>query len=143
MSIPRFYCDSISDDVVILSGTEAHHLSHVRRLNVGDIVEVFDGRGKICTAAISEISKQNAKLAIKQTQQFSPEQTNRIVIAAAIAKGSRFDWLVGKCSELGIDRIIPVIFARTVKLSAGTQTVDRLKKLAIESSKQCQRLFLH
>ena len=69
-------------------------------------------------------------------------QTGRVIIAASVAKGDRFDWLVSKCTELGVDRICPVLFERTVKAPRAQAAVRRYSKLAISAAKQCGRVFL-
>ena len=65
-----------------------------------------------------------------------------IAIATSIAKGERFDWLIAKCTELGVNRIIPAIFERTVKQPKNHKIIGRWNNIAISSCKQCKRLFL-
>ena len=142
MKFPRVYCNPISQDVVSIDGIELHHFMKVRRLNIGDTVELFDGNGTIASAVITEMTKASAKLKIQQRRTQSQRKSGRVIIAVSVAKGSRFDWLISKCTELGVDRIVPVIFDRTVKLAQGAKTSERYNKLAIEASKQCKRNFL-
>ena len=142
MKYARFYCENIDTGLTAITGSELHHLTKVLRLNVGDEVELFDGRGIKASAVITEISKASAKLKIRQSQAQKPRATGRIIIAVSVAKGSRFDWLISKCVELGVDRVMPVIFERTVKLAKGEQANERYNKLAIEAARQCGRMFL-
>jgi 16S rRNA (uracil1498-N3)-methyltransferase len=122
-----------------LTDSQFHHLTKVLRLQNGAAVELFDGKGTLAKAIIKKIEKKEATLLILDTQKISPPEKNRIVIAPSIAKGERFDLLVAKCTELGVDAIYPVLYDRTVK-----QTIQpkRLDMIAIESAKQCHRLFL-
>ncbi len=136
----RFFCDNInSNTAAVISDAQFHHLTKVLRLKNGDLVELFDGDGTIAQAVIDKIEKNLVRLTIKDTKNYPKPQKNRIVIASSIAKGERFEMLVAKCTELGVDRIAPVIFERTVKQSIQQQ---RLDTIALESAKQCQRLFL-
>jgi 16S rRNA (uracil1498-N3)-methyltransferase len=66
----------------------------------------------------------------------------KIIIASSIAKGERFDWLISKCTELGVDRICPVIFEWTVKQAKGETILKRYENLTIAAAKQSQRIFL-
>ncbi len=142
MKMSRFYCSTISRGKVTIDGEQFRHLVKVLRLGVGDEVELFDGSGGAATAVITEIGRADAHLKIQQRKTQEPRQGGRIVIAVSVAKGTRFDWLVSKCTELGVDRIVPIVFQRTVKLAKGAQAGERYSKLAVEAAKQCGRIFL-
>jgi len=134
----RFFCQEINPNS-ILSDSQFHHLTKVLRLQNGSCIELFDGKGTVAKAIISKLEKHSAKLAILEIKTFPKPKNGRIIIAVSIAKGERFDLLTAKCTELGVDRIVPILFERTVK-----QTIQphRLETIATESAKQCHRLFL-
>lgn len=142
MNIHRFYCEKITEPVAELTGSEAHHLASVLRLQKGQRVELFDGRGTVCVAAIKTIADKKIIFDVVSLQTITQRTTGRIVIAVGIAKGVRFDWLVEKCTELGIDRISPVLFERTVKFATGHQTIQRWQRLAVSAAKQSCRYLL-
>ena len=127
--------------MVELDGSEAHHLLNVCRLGKGESVELFDGAGQLATAVIIDAESRRVSLQIKQIESRSRPEP-RIVIAVSIAKGDRFDWLISKCTEMGVDRICPVVFERTIKQPKNPRTLDRWRRLTIEAAKQCRRLFL-
>ncbi len=141
MTLHRFYSDSIDGPRVELEGTEAHHLA-VLRLNAGDKVELFDGLGGLARAVISAIRKNIVTLEIEDVRRSEMPKSRRIIIAVSVPKGERFDWLIEKCTELGVERISPVIFERTVRQPANPKALDRWMNLAISAAKQCKRLFL-
>jgi 16S rRNA (uracil1498-N3)-methyltransferase len=60
------------------------------------------------------------------------------LLFAPIKRG-RIDWLVEKATELGVDRLLPVITARTV---VDRLNLDRLRAHAIEAAEQCERTAL-
>ena len=138
----RFYCEVIIKPVCELSGTEARHAVSVLRLKQGDQVEIFDGRGEFARAIIKDISDKKVILEILNIQVVEQSKNQRIIIAVSIAKGERFDWLIEKCTEFGIDRICPVLFERTVKFATGTQTIQRWHNLSISAAKQSGLNFL-
>ena len=142
MSLHRFYCDQITKPVVELLGTEAHHIASVRRLKPADKVELFDGKGTLATAVIVSSSTRKVTLQIEVLDIASKPNRPEIAIAASIPKKERFDWLITKCTELGIDRIIPVIFERTVKQPKNPKISERWMSLAVAAAKQSRRLFL-
>jgi len=138
----RFYCDSIKEGQVQLKPDEAHHLANVLRLATGERVELFDGKGTLAQAVIKDISGKSVTLHVKQTYKNPARTSGRIIIAASIPKAQRFDWLITKCTELGVDHIAAVIFERTVKLAKSISTSERYNKLLIAAAKQCGRIFL-
>jgi 16S rRNA (uracil1498-N3)-methyltransferase len=138
----RFFCEYIKRPVSELSGTEAYHLVSVLRMRQGEKVELFDGRGTLASAVIRETGKRRVVLEIEKLETSEPPNLRRIIIAVSIAKAERFDWLIAKCTELGVDRIVPVLFERTVKRSAGSEGKERWKRQAVSACKQCGRIFL-
>lgn len=138
----RFYCRPITKPITELTGSEARHASTVLRHKVGDRVELFDGAGTLAQAEIQTLTAHRITLAIQALQTLVRPNRCQVVIACSLAKGERFDWLISKCTELGVDRICPVRFARTVKLARGEKVTERYVKLAIVSAKQSERLFL-
>jgi 16S rRNA (uracil1498-N3)-methyltransferase len=142
MSQHRFFCEKIIEPITELVGTEFHHLNRVLRLSKGQEVELFDGNGIIATATIKEVHTGKAALQINETKIYNPPTDSRIILAVSVAKGDRFNWLVEKCTELGADRITPVIFDRTIKQAANPKVGQRWKNIAISAAKQCKRVFL-
>jgi len=142
MELSRFYCERISESMAELSGTEAHHLADVMRIGKGDRIEVFDGAGTVAQAVVERVEKQTVVLTVQRRMVHKQRDIGRIVLAVSVAKGERFDRLISECTQLGVDRIVPVVFERTVKLARGLRVVERWNRLAISAAKQCRRIFL-
>ncbi len=142
MKIPRFYCSDIQPGQVVLDQSESHHLVHALRLSRGRKVELFDGAGTVASAVVESAERKAVTLSVKNLQTHPPRTTCRVIIAASLARGQRFDHLVTQCTELGVDAVLPVVFERTVKLAAGDSVLQRYRKLAISAAKQCNRVFL-
>ncbi len=138
----RFYCTTITPGRCEIRGDQAEHIGKVLRHSPGDAIEIFDGCGTVATAVIGHIGKNSVVLDICEVKKFNHPAAGRIIICVSIARGQRFDWLVGKCTELGVERIVPVILERTVKSGGSDISVERYNRIAIESSKQCGRVFL-
>ena len=142
MELLRFYCNPIVEPLVELSASEARHLALVRRLVVGDDIELFDGLGTVAVGVIRTASRRKVTLDVRETRVLPRPKWPQIVIAVSVAKGERFDWLIGKCTELGVDRICPVLFERTVKQAKNPRINERWHNLAVAAAKQCRRVFL-
>jgi 16S rRNA (uracil1498-N3)-methyltransferase len=142
MKLNRFYCDSVDESSIELDSVESHHFLHVMRGVVGAEVELFDGKGALATGVVSEASRKKVVVDIVSREIFAARSGGRVIIAAAVAKGQRFDLIIAKSTELGADCIVPVVYDRTVKQAAGSSVIDRYKKLSIVAAKQCGRVFL-
>jgi len=142
MELSRFYCNPITKPDVSLDPSQGRHLACVMRLKAGEKVELFDGSGGLAEAQIKSAGTNKVVLQVEEIQTVPRPFSSQIVIAASIAKGERFDWLINKCTELGVDRICPVLFERTVKQPKNPKISQRWEKLAVETAKQCRRLYL-
>lgn len=142
MSNPRFYCEAIAAGELELSGPEGHHLADVLRISPGASVELFDGAGTVAEAVVLTTCKAAATLCIRQIQKIPPRTAGRIIIAAAVAKQDRFEWLIEKCTELATDTIYPVVFERSVKQPRPAPAMRRYRLKTIAAAKQSGRLLL-
>jgi len=137
-----FFVRPIMSPVTRLTGPQAHHLATVLRLTPGRKVVLFDGLGVRARAEVDAVTPKEITLRVEDLQHFPPRDRNRIVIAASLARQDRFEWLIAKCTELGVDRICPLRCERTVKLARNVKILPRWEKVIVESAKQCRRLFL-
>jgi 16S rRNA (uracil1498-N3)-methyltransferase len=138
----RFYTDQpLELGDAVLEGAEAHHLAHVRRLEVGERVTLFNGDGKAYLAVIEEIGKRSVRLRVERIETPETELSFRLEIASALPKGDRLDYLIEKLTELGVTDFVPLQTARSVVQPKETR-LDKLRRAVIEASKQCGRNVL-
>ncbi len=135
----RFFCpDPPREGRYHLPPEEARHLTRVCRRTPGDRVEIFDGRGFATTALIVEAKGDSAVLQAEGEPLPSVEPTFRLTLATAVPKGDRFDWIDEKATELGVERLIPVVAERSVVIPRESK-LDRLRRSIVEAAKQCRR----
>ncbi len=75
----------------------------------------------------------------------SPALAPALTVAFAPTKGERPEWVVQKLTELGIDRIVPLVSERSVvrwEGGRGQKAVERLRRVAREAAAQCRRVWL-
>lgn len=142
----RFFAADIDPGAerAYLDQEESHHLVRVLRLQVGQEIELFDGSGSLYTAEIETLGKRVSVL-LKSHSRSREESHPSIIVCQGDLKGQKIDFLVEKCTELGVDRFIPFIAGR----SQGRQDTDRLVKklrrrrtIVKTACKQCGRLDL-
>jgi 16S rRNA (uracil1498-N3)-methyltransferase len=135
----RFFCpDTPVDGRVVLEGDEARHLTRVRRVAVGECVELFDGRGCNLRAEVVALGRDRVELIVLESKVSDRLVGDSLTLASAVPKGDRFDWLVEKATELGVARLIPLVTERSVVDPRSTK-LDRLRRVVVEASKQCRR----
>jgi 16S rRNA (uracil1498-N3)-methyltransferase len=129
---------------VTLASDEARHLREVLRLKAGDEVQVFDGAGKEFRAAVTQARREFAELEIREEiAPLRPESPLKLTMAVALLKGEKFDLVVQKGTELGVNRFIPMTtrFAdiRLRDEADAAKRVARWQRIALEAAKQSGR----
>lgn len=121
----------------ILTGDEHRHLSRVLRLNAGEVVLLSAGDGRVQEAVIEDIGREETRCRVTAVHEEYHEARTSVTLLQGILKNhGKFDWLVEKGTELGMHRFIPLITERCVSQSIRN---ERLQKLAVAATKQCQR----
>ncbi|RMD58354.1 16S rRNA (uracil(1498)-N(3))-methyltransferase [Candidatus Woesearchaeota archaeon] len=121
---------------VRLDVQQQRHLK-VLRVKKGERIRVFDGRGREFEAIYSGKVRDNSLLLEREIDPL-PEPGASITLATAVPKGKRADFLVEKVSELGVSRIIPIIYARSSVIPRDAK-IERLRKIATEACAQSGR----
>jgi len=131
-------------DEIVVSGEEAHHIIRVLRLGHGDLVSISDGKSEESVGVISEVDTRSTKIKIRVLYKNKFEETKpTITLLQGLPKGEKFDWIIQKCTEIGVSRIVPIITQRTVVNIAPTKLEHRMmrwKKIAEEAAKQSMRM---
>jgi len=121
-----FYTTHIHGSTFTIDGEEAAHLVHVMRKKVGDEIRIVDGRGTAYDARIDLLSKKSAEGTVFAVYAHHNEPQRHVTMAVGILKNpSKFDFLVEKVAELGVNEIIPLATARTIPSHAKS---DRWQK---------------
>ncbi len=135
----RFYSPNAPREGRIrLEGGESRHLGRVLRLGPGAEVEVFDGGGFATRARVVKVGKDWVDLDVVGDPLSDRVAPCRVTLATAVPKGERFDWLVEKATEIGVDRLVPIVTERSV-VDPRAAKLDRLRRRIVEASKQCGR----
>lgn len=138
--MPHFYINpkDIKDNSFIVKDKQFHYLSTVRRFSVGNEINIFDGLGNSYKARIDVVGKKQIKGTILSSKTLILPN-KKVSLYTAIPKGERFDWLIEKASEIGISRIVPTIYTRSVIKELSTNKIERYKKISISASSQSWR----
>ena len=142
MARRRFFVPEVRRGEAELSGAEAEHLVRVLRAEPGQIYELSDNQnlflGEIVTARKSIVSFR-----IKEKLE-PPPAGAAVTVAPALIKFDRFEWLIEKATELGVNVIQPFEAARSEHglAQASQKRLARWEKIALEASQQSRRVHL-
>lgn len=139
-STPRLFVDQPLAEAseIRIDGAQAHYLSGVMRLRLGDPVRLFDDRTGEWLAEAAHIGKRDLLLRITAHLQPREPVPDLWLLVAPIRKG-RIDLVAEKACELGAARLRPVLTRRTV---VDRLNLDRLRAHMIEAAEQCGRTAL-
>lgn len=143
-AVAHVFVDAL-DDACTVSGDDGHHLARVRRLRVGEMVTAADDRGSWRPYEVTAVSGGALDLVAIDTASREPRPEPRIAVAFALTKGEKPERVVAQLTELGVDRIVPVIARRSVvrwddarRAAAG----ERFRRVAREAAMQSHRAVL-
>jgi len=140
----RFFLPSLNlstETVTLTDKYELHHMRNVLRLRKKDNVSIFDGKNKEALGRIITITNKSATIEILSAQVINTLQP-KIILACAIPKKSKFEWIIEKATELGVAEIIPLKTKRTeirLKNNRKESKMRRYEQIAINAAKQCKR----
>lgn len=143
----RFYCPDIrfsSRTVDIRDNDEIHHILDVLRLKAGDLIAVFNQVGEEAIGEIRECSVRRIRVEIQKVSKVE-KQAPEIVLACAIPKKSKFEFIIEKATELGVDEIIPLQTQRTEINLQGERLQGkcvRYRSVAVNAAKQSRRSYV-
>lgn len=123
-----------------IDGEEGHHLTKVKRCQIGEDIQIFDGNGIIARANIIEVNKKDALIKITKREKFEKPKVKTILYIVP-PKGKNFPLLLEKAVEIGIDEIVPIVSERSIK-EYQMEKEDKYERIILEASKQCERAYL-
>jgi 16S rRNA (uracil1498-N3)-methyltransferase len=140
-----FWCETIAIGEQTLDESESRHAQASLRLSEGDAVTLLDGRGSVGHAVVlpaNPVRKRDVAVRVQIDRiEMIQRPARRFTLIVAACKGERMDWLVEKCTELGVDRLWIATFERSVA-NPSDGRLERFERLARQASKQCRRAWM-
>lgn len=129
-----FYTDGIDGNLCRLDEEESGHCVRVLRHRSGDEICVIDGKGGLYRCRIVEDRPKAVEAEILLCTENWNSHHYRLSMAVCPTKNiDRYEWFVEKATEIGVDRIVPVIGEHSERKIVKTQ---RLEKIVVSASKQ-------
>ena len=143
-SLHKFFVarEQIINNQVTLTGSDVSHIRTVLRLKAGDSIQVISDSDKWLTVRLVEVKTKEVKGEVIASETINVESPLAVHLGQALTKGNKFDVILRKSVELGVRSITPLMTERCVVKTHRTEVgkkIERWKKIALESCKQCGR----
>ena len=138
-----FYSSTLTEEIVITGG-DAHHLAHVMRTQIGDVITVVDAEGQAAEMVVTALTRDAVHF---RMQRVLPAETagREVILVQALLKGEKMDFIVQKAAELGAVCMCPIVTEHVVvryDAKKAAARAARWQKIADEAAKQCGRRAL-
>ncbi|KAH9695073.1 16S rRNA (uracil(1498)-N(3))-methyltransferase [Citrus sinensis] len=131
--LPRFFSQVLPPSKAVLVSPLLHSISiHIYMPLAIGLVALLRCIQRIDRTGLDVVALEDPKLVLPQHTQWN------VFAAFGTLKGGRADWLVEKCTELGAQSVTPLLTERSPSISENR--VDRLERVILAATKQCQRL---
>jgi 16S rRNA (uracil1498-N3)-methyltransferase len=143
----RFFASNLSESTstfTLHDLEECHHLTRVLRAKTGDRAEFINGRGILAIGQIERVTKSTVELRVLELRKEPNPSSPRLILACAIPKRAKFEDIIDKCTQLGVDEIIPMLTERTEGHPRNrdiTGKQARFDRVIISAVKQSRRLW--
>ncbi len=133
----RTYHPSL-EPIIQISNLEAAHL-RVLRAKIGDQVTVFNGLGLEALGQILEVTETYYTVQLEPAKTSHKEPPQHLTLAIALLKADKLSDVVRSATELGVSSIQLLLTQHSEVREIGSQKLERLRRIATEAAKQCQR----
>jgi 16S rRNA (uracil1498-N3)-methyltransferase len=129
-----FYAYEVSGRFCRLDAEESGHCVRVLRHRTGDAIDVIDGQGTLLHCRLTDDSPKGAEAEILSEEANWGAHPYHLTIGCCPTKNNeRFEWFVEKATELGVDRIVPLIGEHSERKVYKT---ERAQRIALSATKQ-------
>ena len=128
---------------VTLGGSEGKHAVNVRRMRVGEGIQLSDGKGLRVRGQVSALGNSSLTVSIDSVEQ-EPRPAVGLTIIQALAKGDRDELSIQAATELGCWAVVPWQAERSISKWEGAKiakSVERWQTIVSEAAKQSLRVF--
>lgn len=142
MSIFYIKNNQLNGEKAVVLGEDVKHIKDVLRYNIGDEISLCDEEGYKYNGEILSFSKDSVEVNILEKLETTSESKLNITLYQGLPKADKLEFIIQKCTELGVNEVVPVITDRViVKLDEKStpKKVERWNKIALEAAKQSGR----
>lgn len=141
MNLPYFHIQDFDppQSMLMLDENNSRHIVQVLRMQQGALLHLTDGKGHLLTATIMDAHKKHCTVDIKASVSVKKTEPEITVAISPVKNANRFEWFLEKATEIGINRIVPLICERTEKEKTKS---ERLQNILISAMLQSRQAWL-
>lgn len=113
-----------------------HQMRDVLKLKAGETIALFNGSARDFAFRIAKISPQAVFGHITGVTENKRDPARQVRLHQALIKKNNFEWILQKCTELGVKKFIPVISERSIKKGLQRERMEKIMREATEQSGQ-------
>lgn len=134
-----FYSQDIDQtmDTFTFDKDESKHIVRVLRKKIADILYVTNGRGELFTTCITLDSDKKCVTKIQSCQSKAKNNFSIHLAVAPTKQNERYEWFLEKATEIGIDRITPIICEHSERKIIKTDRFEKIVHAAMKQSLSC------
>lgn len=140
----RFFIsrEAFSGNGVTMLGEQAHQIRNVLRMRPGHRIVVLDNDGWEYEIELERVDREAVCGAIVEKRSAENEPEIRLTLYQSVMKRDRFEWILQKCTEVGVTQFVPVFTSRSIgqgakTISPGKQ--ERWQRIIAEAAEQSRR----
>ncbi len=133
---------NINGEQYMISGENAKHISKVLRMHKGEELTLVTPDRTQCTCEVFSINADTVTVDVIDKKPCENEPDVFVTLYQALPKSDKMDYIIQKCVELGVSRIVPVISARCVSRpdeKSLKKKQERWQKIALQAAMQSRR----
>lgn len=143
----RFFipAENITGERLIIAGEQVHQIRNVLRMSSGDFITVLDNSGYEYNVRIDKVTRAEVKGTITEKSKVETEPEVEVVLYQSLAKRDKFEYILQKCTEVGVSCFVPLVANRTVVRDTGRITARRMsrwRRIIREAAEQSERGML-
>ena len=139
--VARIFLDdasALSGTTMTIQGRAVRRLSRVLRLRRGDALEVIHD-DQLYVVQLTRVRQDVAEGEVTASRPVEVNRPPLVTLCPAVIRPQRFEMVIEKATELGVDHVRPVRAIRSLAKSQSGERIARWKRIVTEASEQCRR----
>ena len=140
----QFYTPDIDADIKThaFNESESKHIARVLRKKSGDTIRLTNGKGLILYGILEVTSPKHCSITITTTEFVNTPETYVHMAVAPTKNMDRFEWFLEKATELGVQRITPILCDRSERKQLKTERCEKIIEAALKQSLRAHKPIL-
>ena len=137
----RFFVseENLQGPKVILKDQQAHQIHNVLRMRPGSRIILLDDSGLEYKVTLETVDQAEVTGTVTEKRKAITEPHVHITLYQSLLRQDKFEWVLQKCTEIGVSRFVPVISQRTVVTQVKDNKIARWQRIITEAAEQSRR----